>query len=385
MNLLFYTTMPSCYWGGSEELWLLNLKESLNRGHNPIVCVKYVSSKHEKYNEIEALGVKVYYLSDQNPGIFKRIKNKLLRSKEGLGKLPPLIFDLKNIYFQNEIHKVIINQGGTFTFIGHLEILWMLDSLDTEFYLISQWNCEHQVFRQKVFDKIRFYISKFKHVFFVSNRNREVAERQICYRFGDNSSVVLNPIKNGLANNSIKHEQSGVITLAFIGRLDCATKGLDLLFQAIYQLRNEYSIRLNLYGNGEDEQYLKSLSKFYGLEEVIKFNGPYDSLNSVWVENKALILPSISEGMPLTVLETMSMGIPVITTDVGGNSDFVVNGVTGFLIEAPTVHHIKNKLVEAFQLRLEWNNIGENALTLMKKYVANRSRFELLDKLENIE
>jgi glycosyltransferase involved in cell wall biosynthesis len=65
---------------------------------------------------------------------------------------------------------------------------------------------------------------------------------------------------------------------------------------------------------------------------VIDYRGAIDDVREVIAESSVYVLPSYREGTPRTVLEAMSMGRPVITTDVPGCRDTVVDGENGYLV-----------------------------------------------------
>jgi glycosyltransferase involved in cell wall biosynthesis len=83
-------------------------------------------------------------------------------------------------------------------------------------------------------------------------------------------------------------------------------------------------------------------------------------LKSIWTDHHALIMPSRSEGLPLTIIEAMSLGRPVITTNAGGNKEIIQHGVTGFIGEANELDFEKT-MDEAWATRKEWPSIGSKA------------------------
>jgi glycosyltransferase involved in cell wall biosynthesis len=77
--------------------------------------------------------------------------------------------------------------------------------------------------------------------------------------------------------------------------------------------------------------------EFHGIgvsEGVIEYLGHSDDPVPIYAESDCVVLPSYREGMPRTLLEAASMGLPVIASDVAGCRQAVVNGETGFLCKA---------------------------------------------------
>ena len=60
-------------------------------------------------------------------------------------------------------------------------------------------------------------------------------------------------------------------------------------------------------------------------------------IEEIWSANQVLVMPSRYEGLPLVIVEAMLCSRPVLATDVEGNSEIGIDGLTGFLAAAPTV------------------------------------------------
>src|SRR3546814_14979498 len=84
---------------------------------------------------------------------------------------------------------------------------------------------------------------------------------------------------------------------------------------------------VNFVGTGPDETVLKELAQLLGVNNI-NFHGHIDNVYELWSRSHALVLPSRTEGLPLVIVEAMMAGRPVITTDVGGNKEFLEEGVT---------------------------------------------------------
>ena len=72
-------------------------------------------------------------------------------------------------------------------------------------------------------------------------------------------------------------------------------------------------------------------------------------------------MPSLNEGMALAVIEAMICGRPVVTTDVGGNVEWIVDNINGFIAEGANVRSFDSALERAWSRRDEWELIGRNA------------------------
>jgi glycosyltransferase involved in cell wall biosynthesis len=118
-----------------------------------------------------------------------------------------------------------------------------------------------------------------------------------------------------------------------VGRL-YEMKGLETAIGAVGAiLAREPRFRLLLVGAGPLEEELRRLASSLGLGRRVTFAGRRDDVPDLLRASDVFILPSESETAPLTVLEAMAAGLPVVATDVGGVAEAVQAGTTGVLIE----------------------------------------------------
>jgi glycosyltransferase involved in cell wall biosynthesis len=147
-----------------------------------------------------------------------------------------------------------------------------------------------------------------------------------------------------------------------VGNLRVVHKGQDIVLEILssheWKKRNWH---LNIYGNGEDEKYLKDLVKYYQLNERVTFHGKVNDIRAVWENNHILLMPSHMEGMPLAVVEAMLCGRPCVATDVGGISEWIEEDKSGFIAEAPTIASFGNAMEKAWSRLSEWETMGRNA------------------------
>ncbi len=109
-------------------------------------------------------------------------------------------------------------------------------------------------------------------------------------------------------------------------------KGHDLLFRAIPRLRASIPrVVVKIVGGGEMEEDLRRQAAHLG--DAVEFTGQlYETLPTALWASDALVLPSRAEGLPIVLIEAAAAGLPVVATDVGGCSEVVAEGRTGFLV-----------------------------------------------------
>ncbi len=207
------------------------------------------------------------------------------------------------------------------------------------------------------------------HNYFVSHHNHILTQEQLGIEIA-HSSVVRNPFLVPYEQEFSWPQEDGITHFACIGRLYPMEKGQDIL---LHILRDEkWQARkwtLTFYGSGVQEQALKNLVTYLGLENIT-FAGHVDNIEAIWQKCHALILPSRCEGLPLVLVEAMLCGRVAITTDVGGSGEVLVDGKNGFLAKSPSIHAVAATMECAWERRSEWKAIGAAAAIHIRSLVS---------------
>lgn len=132
---------------------------------------------------------------------------------------------------------------------------------------------------------------------------------------------------------SVKDEPA-VPTLVYSGRLT-PWKGIGALIRVVAKLKMHYpDIIFEIIGDGSEMNNLKLKVKSLELEDNIRFRGRVSEEEShkILASSTIFVLNSNYEGFSHAILNAMAVGIPVVTTPVGGNPELVENGKSGFLV-----------------------------------------------------
>jgi glycosyltransferase involved in cell wall biosynthesis len=126
-------------------------------------------------------------------------------------------------------------------------------------------------------------------------------------------------------------------------------KGAEVLLDAIAELRERgHDVRLQAIGPFETDEYREELYQReagLALQEVVHWTGFTDDVPAELAKIDALALPSLfGEGLPMVVLEAMAAGLPVVATRCEGTTEAVLDGETGFVVEAASVVQMADAL-----------------------------------------
>jgi len=173
------------------------------------------------------------------------------------------------------------------------------------------------------------------------------------------NSVKLPEVYNKKINNNVK--------LTFLGLIG-ENKGVFDLLKVVKRLVNEGIIaKLYIGGNGETPRLYREIEKL-GIGNNVKYLGwiSEEERDSLFKKTDVFILPSYSECFPMSILEAMSYGIPVISTYAGGIPELVSDGETGFLIgpgDIDALYEKLNYLIQNGKLRKRFGEKGRQVVS----------------------
>jgi len=130
---------------------------------------------------------------------------------------------------------------------------------------------------------------------------------------------------------------------------------------------------LNLVGDGPLQDELRGMAASNGLDGHIQFAGrvAHEEIPAYLRQADLFVLPSLSEGLPLVLVEAMSAGIPVIASQVGGIPDVVVaegEERNGRLVPAADPEALAGAILEMFRHPEEARQMGLNGRARVEKY-----------------
>ncbi len=143
------------------------------------------------------------------------------------------------------------------------------------------------------------------------------------------SVVIPNPVapKSNVAMGEIcayKERENRIVT---VGRLELKQKRQDILIKAFKRVREQYpELRLEIFGDGEDQAQIESLIEELDLKDAVYLAGKTNQVEQDIYKAKLFVLSSDYEGIPNALLEAMSVGLPCVTTDCSpGGARLLIN------------------------------------------------------------
>ena len=151
-------------------------------------------------------------------------------------------------------------------------------------------------------------------------------------------------------------------TLLFLGRLE-KRKGIYDLIETVKRLRDDFpNVQLLCGGDGDLEEVQKKAEDL-GINNSLKILGwvTGEYKKQLLAESSIYVLPSYNEGLPMSVLEAMAAGLPIVSTPVGGIPNAVEDGKEGFLVEPGDVAALTEtiaRLLRDSELRAHMGSAG---------------------------
>jgi len=163
-----------------------------------------------------------------------------------------------------------------------------------------------------------------------------------------------------------KRNETKVVNITFLG-LVCERKGIFDLIEVLSRIiLNGYDVHLTVGGDG-DINRLNDEVKSNNLKNRVTYVGWIvgDAKDKLLRNTDIFVLPSYGEGMPMTILEAMSYAIPVISTNVGGVPELVLEEQTGYLVEPGNLDGLfqqMKRLIEDSHLRISMGLKGREVI-----------------------
>ena len=255
-------------------------------------------------------------------------------------------------YFNKENYDVIIGVEGFYSLLlGIISeeltaklIGWQHNSYDAYFTIKGKycWNIGEMY--KKYIPKLDKYIVLTD---YDKNKFKEIMKIE--------SHVIYNP------KSFESKEKSDVMKKQFLaaGRFNYQ-KGFDLLIESFYEFsKKNNDWNLVIVGEGEQKSKIENLINKYNLQKRIKIDNATNDIKKYFLDSSVLLLPSRWEGMPMIVLESFEMGVPVISYDITAAKQLITNNKEGRIVEKFDIKEFSEVMLQLteYEERIRMSNI----------------------------
>lgn len=351
----FITTNNGSHNGGSEVLWKESALNFLRDGHSVVVLIKKWDPLPEFLNELFHLGAKILFKEDDGFTEFLKCRPDLT---------------IVSIGDQDE----------------GIQYYGQLSDADIPYVIVNQLTKEQRFWPVRVRTKaqVRHGYMNAKKVFFTCKNNQKIMEDRIG-----------KPMPHGDIHFNPYHIDRSVVTewpeimngpsIAIPSKLLFIHKGQDLLLDiASYKKFEEFSHwTFNFYGDGPDRGALEHRILSMGLKNF-HVHGRVDDISEIWRSNQALLMPSRMEGLPIMLVSALLSQRVCIATNIGGASEVIDDGRTGFIIPQPEPGSILEALIRANQEINNWEQIGKTGRESILDYLPKDPAGNFIEKISEL-
>lgn len=288
------------------------------------------------------------------------IKNSL--NKKGVKFFPLEKFSLKNL------RKVIDEFKPDIVHAHDLKAVALVSLLNKKYKKIAHIHVNDKTKMGKLSIKsllLKFVAKRFSHIFWVSKSCFD--DYKYKSKLQQKSTILYNIINLDNLNNLAQQDTSSYdYDMIYLGRLSYQKNPLRLLEIAKELQQKNKHFKFAIIGSGTYEQEMKDFIIKNNLSNNVIMLGFLNNAYKLLSQSKLMIMTSLFEGTPMCALESLALGVPIITTKTDGMVDLITNDYNGYLYDtnSQAVDLINNLLTdESLQTRL-----SNSSIDFSKKY-----------------
>ena len=169
-----------------------------------------------------------------------------------------------------------------------------------------------------------------------------------------------------------KLEFGAIPLIGIIARLS-DVKGINILIKAMpFILKDLPLAELLIAGQGPEEINLRSLTKDLGLESHVHFKNTINQPQELLAAFDVFVMPSLMEGLGLSVIEAQACGIPVVASRIGGLVDLIEDGTSGYLVKVGDFETLAGRIVEILRDPQQSKRMAQKARSHIEEHFSSR-------------
>jgi glycosyltransferase involved in cell wall biosynthesis len=333
---------------GGKEIYLLNLIKELRKDYKISFFTKIDVWKNTELLKLE--NIKIYDIKSISYKDFFKIKKFIVNNSSS-----------KDIFIFNGNRAIYLGAFFPYNYkkiaIQHSSLYDIQDGYIKKYLRIL-------IYKIILFNYDRLIgISKYSVFPIINNKKVE---------------VILNGINFEKFYNCKKSKNKEYINILMVGILN-DNKGQYEALEILKYLDKKF--RLIIVGDGEDREKIEKYIQNNNLKNRVILTGKINNVIDYYSQADILLFMSKNEGLPLTILEAMACGIPVLTTNVGGIGEIIKNNVNGIFINRNNKKEIADiikKVIENDELKL---TLIRNAYNLVRNDLNLKNHVEQFKSL----
>jgi glycosyltransferase involved in cell wall biosynthesis len=169
------------------------------------------------------------------------------------------------------------------------------------------------------------------------------------------------------------------LTIGIVGRL-ARQKGHPILFAAARGILEKFpGAKFVVVGGGPDRKQLEALAHELGIAASVYFAGYRDDMPTVYAGLDLMVMPSLNEGLPMTLLEAMAARRAIVASAVGAVPEVIEHGQTGLLVEPGNAADLEREMLLLLNDASFRNRIAQNARLSVSRFSSERMARNYLD------
>ena len=333
--------------GGAENMVAQLIAGLKAKGADLFVVTSNPKIDSHIQKKVDLTGAKVFYNDSSKKNLFARIKN-FYRINSILRKEKPDVI---------HTNLSIVIYAIPYVFFHKVKLIHTV----------------HNIPCKDVGGSTRFLLRllvKMKKIRF-SSISKQI-QHEIVKEYGvneENAPVIVNPVDCDLYDELVStRKMARKIRYVSVGRL-APQKNHVLLLRAFKKVLDEgVDAQLTIAGDGVLKDELIDYACQHRIDNRVIFLGEVSNIPELLIESDVFVLSSDYEGLPLTLLEAMAAGLPIVSTDVGGVSDIVKDNFNGLLVPPQNVEMLAKSMLRLTQDEKLRKFFALNSLKMIRQY-----------------